>query len=233
MRGMLESIDPRDEGPWTIPLTTPAAERQRILDRIADAGLARPEVRALAADLARAADRAAAGDPRRAMRARAELALALVQALPWRDEWPTEERYQGVTRTLREGGNCNRRSPLLVALLRALGFPSAKCTWVNAKDRTSRNHVVVQVVIDGADCEGGLCRAGWCWSETTVHGARLCADPYAEQRRLEGAAGGDGARAGLAGGLRALPRADGSPVVTETTAPARPSAALFGPWGWR
>lgn len=185
------------------------------LDAIAHAGERDPALRALAARIMR--------DAGANQRRRAELALAAVQALPWRDESPSVERYQAVSRTLRLGGNCHDRSPVLVALLRVLGVP-AHDTWMN-QPKSERNHVMVSAVIDGADCSAGVCRRGWCWAETTIKGARLCEDPYDAERRLDGANGLGTVPEGVA-----APPARGQRVVTAVERPMkRPSTMVHRP----
>jgi hypothetical protein len=164
------------------------------------------------------------------VRARAAAALAFVQGLRWRDDAPHVERYQSVARTLREGGNCHDRSPVLVALLLALGVPNARNAWLTQHD-APRNHVIAQVELDGAVCEAGVCRKGWCWAETTVDGARVCEDPYDALRRVE-AGDANGAFGPSVPSDVVAPAPTGAPVYETTTRrqlPAPSGAPVVAP----
>lgn len=117
-----------------------------------------------------------AGEVRRARREdvdRAELALRVVQALPYRpDAEGPEDHVREPCEIIGRGGDCDCLSALLVGILTALGL-LAECRWL-LQPRAEQDHVAARVWLGGA----------WWWAETTLAGAWLGEHPRDAARRL-------------------------------------------------
>lgn len=154
-----------DSAPFRIVPDETAEDRVRIIRMLASRGAAAPIVRRLAA-LARHRAGPDAGP-----RALATEALRVTQRAGY---VPAVDPYlfQSAAYTALNGGDCEDLTPLLAAILAALGIAS-EVVWLSQPDRTL-NHVVLQVAIDGE----------WLWADPSVCGARLGEDPYDAIERL-------------------------------------------------
>jgi transglutaminase-like putative cysteine protease len=138
--------------------------RVSLLDALADDAMLRPSVQQLAT----------IGVREDSERARAEGALAVVHALPYRADPHGDEVFQDADETIARGGDCEDLATLFVALARLVGL-RAKVLWLNQQIHgAALNHVFAQVLVDG----------DWLDAETSIAGAQLGESPANAARRL-------------------------------------------------
>jgi transglutaminase-like putative cysteine protease len=105
-------------------------------------------------------------------RARVEVALRLVQGLPYRPDAPGEDWVQTSEFTAEHGGDCEDLAALLVVLCVSAGVP-ARLLWIFQRRRV-RDHVTAQAKLAGV----------WLWMEPTLQTSKLGENPYAAAERL-------------------------------------------------
>ncbi len=178
-----EPVVPRRWGaPERVPAELDTPGRMALLeDTVREAG-AWVSVRGLARDCLAMAERRSA--TRRGVslgEAVADVALSLVQRVPYRLDPPGVDTYQGVGVTLAQGGDCEDLSSLFVGLVEVAAILSAGRARVQARlywlerPGAEQDHITAQVRTDGG---------AWQWAECSVAGARRGEWPPAAAARL-------------------------------------------------
>lgn len=159
---------------------TPVAVRLALVNRIANEAIYLPAVqRAAGAVAPRCLTAGVPFQPRSIRPGECEYAYAarlldFVQAIPYVQD-PPGEWFQSVLYTLANGGDCEDKVSLFLALARYCGY-DARPVWMNESESAQYNHVTAQIRIG----------AQWLWAETIVPGARLGEEPHAALIRVGG-----------------------------------------------